>query len=65
MGWKAVNVLKHWGIVADVAGWAITIATLLLGVPFWFDALSRLARLRGSGAEPRAMSDTGGQKAST
>jgi hypothetical protein len=32
-----------------VAGWLITVAAVSLGAPFWFDLLSRLARLRGSG----------------
>ncbi|HEX8105969.1 MAG TPA: hypothetical protein VF533_25350 [Solirubrobacteraceae bacterium] len=32
-----------------VGGWLITIAALSLGAPFWFDALSRLSRLRGTG----------------
>jgi hypothetical protein len=41
-------------------GWIIAIAALNLGAPFWFDLLSRLARLRGSGLQerPRALSDT-------
>lgn len=30
-------------------GWLLTIAAVSLGAPFWFDTLSRLARLRGTG----------------
>jgi hypothetical protein len=43
-----------------IPGWLIAIAALNLGAPFWFDLLSRLARLRGSGLQerPRALSDT-------
>jgi hypothetical protein len=37
-----------------------SIAALSLGAPFWFDLLSRVARLRGSGVpeEPRSLSDS-------
>ena len=65
----AVDELKlpvGWGanapdnIFAAIPGWVIAIAALNLGAPFWFDLLSRLARLRGSGvqAPPRSLSDT-------
>jgi hypothetical protein len=57
VGWGANapdNFLK------SIPGWLIAIAALNLGAPFWFDLLSRLARLRGSGLQerPRALSDT-------
>jgi hypothetical protein len=44
---------------AAIPGWILTIAALQLGAPFWFDLLSRLARLRGSGVpeRPRSQSD--------
>jgi hypothetical protein len=35
-----------------VLGWLLTFLALSLGAPFWFDALSRLAGLRNSGAKP-------------
>jgi hypothetical protein len=49
-------------VFASIPGWLITIAALNLGAPFWFDLLSRLARLRGSGVpeRPRSLSDTAG-----
>jgi hypothetical protein len=49
-------------VLAAVPGWLITIAALSLGAPFWFDLLSRLARLRGAGVpeRPRSLSDTAG-----
>ena len=41
------------GNVGDVAhwlgGWLLTILAVSLGAPFWFDTLSRLSRLRGTG----------------
>ncbi|MEA2450667.1 MAG: hypothetical protein QOG63_2599, partial [Thermoleophilaceae bacterium] len=48
--------------IDSVPGWLLTIAALGLGAPFWFDVLSRLARLRGSGVpqEPRSLSDSAG-----
>ena len=46
LGWGA-NDPKH--LYSAIPGWLITIAALSLGAPFWFDLLSRLARLRGSG----------------
>jgi hypothetical protein len=49
-------------VPSAITGWIITIAALNLGAPFWFDLLSRLARLRGSGVpeRPRSLSDTAG-----
>ena len=37
------------GIARGVGGWLLTVLALSLGAPFWFDTLSRLSRLRGSG----------------
>ncbi len=33
----------------DLVGWLFTIIAISLGAPFWFDTLSRLSRLRGTG----------------
>jgi hypothetical protein len=63
VGWGADNAPKNvGGVVRRLPGWLITIAALSLGAPFWFDLLSRFARLRGSGVpdEPRHLSDKGG-----
>jgi hypothetical protein len=45
-----------------VPGWLIAIAALNLGAPFWFDLLSRFARLRGGGVpeRPRSLNDSTG-----
>ena len=32
-----------------LGGWLLTILAISLGAPFWFDTLSRLSRLRGTG----------------
>jgi hypothetical protein len=37
------------GLARGVSGWLLTVLALSLGAPFWFDTLSRLSRLRGSG----------------
>ena len=37
---------------ATVTGWAITAAATLFGAPFWYDALQRVVRLKGTGPEP-------------
>jgi len=59
VGWGKAG--RH-AILASVPGWVITIAALNLGAPFWFDLLSRFARLRGSGVpeRPRSLNDTAG-----
>jgi hypothetical protein len=59
IGWEAS---APDNVLAAIPGWLITIAALNLGAPFWFDLLSRLARLRGSGVpeRPRSLSDTAG-----
>jgi Na+-transporting methylmalonyl-CoA/oxaloacetate decarboxylase gamma subunit len=37
------------GALTVLGGWLLTIVAIMLGAPFWFDALSRLARLRNTG----------------
>ena len=66
IGWNAGNRPSDiGGAIDEIPGWLITIAALNLGAPFWFDLLSRLARLRGSGVAepPRSLSDKAGAKA--
>jgi hypothetical protein len=68
LGWGANNAPKDVGAAARrIPGWLITIAALSLGASFWFDLLSRVARLRGTGVpkEPRSLSDTAGATAQT
>ena len=63
LGWGAGNA-PHGvgGIAGRIPGWLLTVAALSLGAPFWFDLLSRVARLRGSGVpeSPRSLSDAAG-----
>ena len=39
-----------WG--THLLGWLFTAAAVSLGAPFWFDLLSRVAKLRGTGGRP-------------
>ena len=42
-----------WGTwLAHLMGWFLTTAAVSLGAPFWFDLLSRVAKLRGTGRRP-------------
>ncbi len=53
VGWQQG---ADWGDAAwtasHVAGWLVTALLLMLGAPFWYDALSRLVSLRATGARP-------------
>ena len=64
LGWKEPNTPK---LPGALLGWLITIAALTFGAPFWFDALNRLVRLRGSGvpAAPDTSGAVGQPSAST
>jgi hypothetical protein len=55
MGWTEANSPHSlWQGFSKALGILITAAALSLGAPFWFDVLSKVARLRGSGAPPPA-----------
>jgi hypothetical protein len=41
-----------WALLAKVIGLLLTVVAISFGAPFWFDALSKLARLRNSGMPP-------------
>jgi hypothetical protein len=53
VGWEQGT---HWNqpvwVVTHLVGWLITALLLMLGAPFWFDALSRLVSLRATGTRP-------------
>jgi hypothetical protein len=38
--------------LSQILGWLLTAAALSLGAPFWFDLLSKLINIRGSGVKP-------------
>jgi len=39
-------------MLAHVPGWAMTVLAIVLGAPFWFDLLNKIANLRGAGNKP-------------
>ena len=39
-------------ILSKIFGLAATVLAVLMGAPFWFDILNRLANIRGNGAKP-------------
>ena len=43
----------YWTLLSMLAGWGITAMAIFLGAPFWFDLLSKVVNLRGSGGKPK------------
>jgi hypothetical protein len=41
------------GWLKTILGWAITIAAISLGAPFWFDLLGKVANLKGTGGRAK------------
>lgn len=65
LGWDlefgdgSTQVPDNWlALFAKLAGLAVTIGAVLLGAPFWFDLLSKVARIRATGAPPPASDST-------
>lgn len=46
-------------LVLVVVGWLLTAIATSLGAPFWFDTLSKLAKLRAAGGKPSAVDKSG------
>jgi hypothetical protein len=49
IGWTDRSAPEGWAIVGKIGGLLVTAFALTLGAAFWFDLLSKVARLRGSG----------------
>lgn len=49
------NSFSPWNVFLWMAGVLITIVSLSLGAPFWFDLLVKLVNLRRSGLKPKTM----------
>ncbi|MDQ3889176.1 MAG: hypothetical protein M3312_01315 [Actinomycetota bacterium] len=43
-----------WALLSKLVGLSLTAVAITFGAPFWFDTLSKLARVRNSGAPPPA-----------
>jgi hypothetical protein len=58
IGWHSMTLAAksqelHWSwYLSKIAGWLITIFAASLGAPFWFDMLSKIANIRGTGPKP-------------
>lgn len=63
MGWQGIASVKKalkWEpqLAARIAGWIITTLAVFMGAPTWFDILSKLVNLRGTGKKPKVNSKT-------
>jgi hypothetical protein len=59
LGWAHDGGYSGWWTVAVApAGWLLTFLAISLGAPFWFDTLSKLARVRTTGTPPPATNAT-------
>jgi len=68
IGWSPIakpavapNGLPWLDTVLMPVGWLITALACTLGAPFWFDALGKLVKLRGSGSRPEGTPVSGDQ----
>lgn len=52
IGWPDDDDVTFWWLVQKVFGLLVTGLALSLGAPFWFDMLSKLINMRGTGAKP-------------
>ena len=63
LGWRGEAVPHGRSEIAmAVGGWILTILAISLGAPFWFDALSKLSRLRSSGKPETPLPASGSGK---
>jgi hypothetical protein len=58
LGWNGNGYHHFWGWAIAFLGALITFGAISLGAPFWFDTLSRLSRLRSTGAPPPSSDST-------
>jgi hypothetical protein len=52
LGWEHAGYYNGWDWLWGIFGALLTLGAISLGAPFWFDTLSRLARLRQTGTPP-------------
>jgi hypothetical protein len=67
IGWRSED-LKNFSsgglsCLELIAGWLIAAVATLFGAPFWFDALQRIIRLKGSGPSPAEKQSNAGAAA--
>jgi hypothetical protein len=67
LGWSPENIPDgniFLVVLEKLAGILLTAAALMLGAPFWFDLLGKVARLRSSGARPQDTAGGGDKRGS-
>jgi hypothetical protein len=60
LGWSRATSPSGWAIPGKAIGLLITAFAILLGAPFWFDLLGKVAQLRGAGATPKTDTNNAG-----
>jgi hypothetical protein len=53
LGWSKATSPSGWAIPGKAIGLLLTAFAILLGAPFWFDLLGKVAQLRGAGQTPK------------
>lgn len=58
LGWTAAQQTEWKQTLRQHAiGWLATVMAVMLGAPFWFDLLNKIANIRGSGSKPASVTD--------
>ncbi len=58
LGWSKATSPSGWAIPGKAIGILLTAFAILLGAPFWFDLLGKVAQLRGAGQPPKDQTTT-------
>lgn len=53
MGWPATYLDNPFAWASAIGGWFATAFASLFGAPFWFDVIQKVARIKGTGPDPR------------
>ncbi len=59
LGWDSFTGFLHGMTAKGFCGQLVTALAIMLGAPFWFDVLSKIVQLRGSGPKPKGSSSPG------
>ena len=64
LGWGSFEGFLHGITLRGICGQLVTALAIMLGAPFWFDVLSKIVQLRGSGPKPKGSPSPGDPAAS-
>lgn len=53
MGWPATHLNTPFAWISAIGGWLATAFACLFGAPFWFDMIQKVARIKGTGPDPK------------